>query len=524
MRTIRGVAAALAQARRIERARRGMAPPLPGSPGLARRAVLRGFAALGAAAGAGSGIAPAFAARPLEGEVAIIGGGLAGLVALDRLTRAGVPARLFEARPRTGGRMLTAKDFPAKGRWVEIGGHLVNTDHADMIALAEELGIKLLDVKSSGGRDQVLIGSEVVSATALAEALGPIAAQIAADSEALDAGGPGVMAALDRISVADYCDAHAAKLQAPGVRALLEQSIRTEFGTEPAAASALTLIFNLPTVDGEAYEVLGASDERYIVDGGSQAIPDALAARHARRITTGTRLTAITRGKGGGVRLAFADGRVLEPSHAILALPAGIIGPLATEGAFSAPWQAFHREVRLGRNGKLNAAYASAPWRGTAMGASGTTWQAGPDPLFCEAWEAAPAQAGTEAALTWFFGGDLMAAMDDGAPRDALARAHGSVGAAMSGIAQAFSGGILRTEWHRDPLTGGAYSTWAPGQLTRFATLPWVEEDDGSITQEARDGGVWFAGEHVSDASSGYMNGAAQTGRLAAAALARALG
>ncbi len=522
MRSIRGVAAALARARRIERAARGVSPPLPGSPGLARRAVLRGFVAAGAAAGAGTGFAPAFGAR-LQGEVAIIGGGLAGLVALDRLTRAGIPARLYEARPRIGGRMLTRHDFPAAGRWVEVGGHLVNTDHADMIALAGELGIGLLDVKQGGGRDQVLIGSEVVSADALVAALGPMAAQIAADSEALDAGGPAVAAGLDRISVADYLDAHAARLQSPGVRALLEQSIRTEFGVEPAEASALLLIFNLPTVDGEAYEVLGGSDERYIGDGGSQAITDALAARHKGRIETGARLAAITRGTGGGVRLGFADGRTLDPSHTILALPGGIAGGLVADGVFSAPWQAFHREVRLGRNGKLNAAYRSAPWRASAMGASGTTWQAGADPLFCEAWEAAPAQPGEEAALTWFFGGDLMAAMDEGSPAAALARAHGSVGTALGAIGEAFSGGVLRTEWHRDPLTGGAYATFAPGQLTRFGMLPWVEEEDGTVAQEARDGAVWFAGEHVSDAWSGYMNGAAQTGRLAADALARAI-
>lgn len=523
MRYMRSLAGALAQARRIEREARGAPPPLPGPSGIGRRALLRGFAALGAAAGAGGAIAPALGPRALVGEVAIIGGGLAGLVALDRLTRAGIPARLFEARPRLGGRMLTRKDFPAQGRWVEMGGHLVNTDHADMIALADELGLDLLDAKAAGGSDQVLIGGQAIDPAALVAALGPIAAQIAADSEALDAGGPEVAAALDRISVADYLDAHAARLQAPGVRALLEQSIRTEFGTEPAEASALLLIFNLPTVDGEAYEVLGASDERFIIAGGSQAIPNALAARHAARIETGARLAAITRGAGGGVRLSLAGGRTLDPSHVILALPAGITGSLAADGVFSAPWQAFHREMRLGRNGKLNAAYAAAPWRASAMGAGGATWQAGPDPQFCEAWEAAPAQPGTEGALTWYFGGDVIAAMDSGAPREALTRAHGSVGSAMGDLAGAFTGAVLRTEWHRDPLTGGAYSTFAPGQITRFAGLPWVEEEDGTVLQEARDGAVWFAGEHVSDAWSGYMNGAAQTGRLAADALARSL-
>ncbi len=521
MRPITGVAAALARARRIERAARGAAPPRLGFPGIGRRAVLRGFASLGAVAGAGTGMASALAARSLEGEVAIVGGGLAGLVALDRLSRAKIPARLYEARPRLGGRMLTRRDFPAAGRWVEVGGHLVNTDHADMIALAADLGIELLDAKQAGGRDQVLIGQEAISSDALVAALGPIAEQIAADSEALDAGGTDVLDALDRISVADYLDAHASLLSAPGMRALLEQSIRTEFGVEPSQASALLLIFNLPTVEGEAYEVLGASDERYIVSGGSQAITDALAARNRARIETGVRLAAIRPGAGSGVRLGFANGRTVDASHAILALPAGIIGSLASDEVFSAPWQTFHREVRLGRNGKLNAAYRSAPWRDSAMGASGATWQAGADPQFCEAWEAAPAQPGKEAALTWFFGGDLVAKMDEGGPNAALARAHGSVGSALGQIEQAFTGEVLRTEWHRDPLTGGAYSVFAPGQLTRFGMLPWVEDIDGTVMQEARDGSVWFAGEHVSDAWSGYMNGSAQTGRLAADALAR---
>lgn len=520
MRPIGGVAAALARARQIERAARGATPPRLGPTGIGRRALLRGFASLGIAAGSVGGFVPALRARPLQGEVAIIGGGLAGLVALDRLSKAGIPARLFEARPRLGGRILTRKDFPAAGRWVEVGGHLVNTDHADMIALAAEFGIELLDAKGAGGSDQVLLGSQILGSDAIVAALSPIAKQIAADSEALDAGGVEVAASLDRISVADYLDAHAALLQAPGIRRLIEQSIRTEFGVEPDQASALLLIFNLPTVDGDAYEVLGASDERFIVSGGSQAITDALAARHRSRIETGVRLVGVAPGLGGGVRLNFSNRESLTPSHVILALPAGIIGGLATNGVFSAPWQAFHEEVGLGRNGKLNAAYRSGPWRSSMMGACGATWQAGADPQFCEAWEAAPAQPGNEAALTWFFGGKLIETMDTGGAQAALARAHSSVGSALGSLEDAFTGAVLRTEWHRDPLTGGAYSTYAPGQLTRFGTLPWVEEEDGTVLQAARDGSVWFAGEHVSDAWSGYMNGAAQTGRLAADALA----
>jgi monoamine oxidase len=109
--------------------------------------------------------------------------------------------------------------------------------------------------------------------------------------------------------------------------------------------------------------------------------------------------------------------------------------------------------------------------------------------------------------------------MDDGPPREVLARIHSALGNAMGDVASAFAGEALRTEWHRDPLTGGAYSTWAPGQLTQFAGLLWYEDEGGQAVQQARDGRILFAGEHVSDAWSGYMNGAAQTGRLAAQTL-----
>ena len=44
-----------------------------------------------------------------SGPVAIIGGGIAGLTALWHLTQAGIDARLFEARTRLGGRMLTVR-------------------------------------------------------------------------------------------------------------------------------------------------------------------------------------------------------------------------------------------------------------------------------------------------------------------------------------------------------------------------------------------------------------------------------
>ncbi|RYE01058.1 MAG: hypothetical protein EOP61_12320, partial [Sphingomonadales bacterium] len=81
------------------------------------------------------------------------------------------------------------------------------------------------------------------------------------------------------------------------------------------------------------------------------------------------------------------------------------------------------------------------------------------------------------------------------------------------------TGPFARTNWHAQALTLGAYVNYAPGQLSRFAHLLYVDSDNPAERQVAGAGRVWFAGEHLSDAFPGYMNGAAETGRMAAEAI-----
>ena len=77
---------------------------------------------------------------------------------------------------------------------------------------------------------------------------------------------------------------------------------------------------------------------------------------------------------------------------------------------------------------------------------------------------------------------------------------------------------MRRTRWTEDPLTRGAYSRFAPGQLTRFAPL-FAVETAGQPPRAPQAGPLLFAGEHIYDAFAGFMNGALQTGRIAAEAL-----
>jgi monoamine oxidase len=82
---------------------------------------------------------------------------------------------------------------------------------------------------------------------------------------------------------------------------------------------------------------------------------------------------------------------------------------------------------------------------------------------------------------------------------------------------------FARTAWAKDPDFGGGYSTFAPGQYTRFRAHLYVESDHPAERQQVTVGNLAFAGEQFSDEYYGYMNGAAQTGRLAAAAIYAAL-
>lgn len=500
---------ALQAARRDHLNSQGRPMPRPGHEGIGRRALLKGLAAGGVA---GALPLPAAAALPRGGRVAIVGGGIAGLTALHRLSEAGVDCRLYEARNRMGGRMFTQRT--GDGQYFEAGGQLVNSDHADIRALARAFGIPLVDRKDGPHQSVVLDGGALVPQAELVRLLTPLAARIARDSEAVDAD-PRAAAAIDSLSITHYLDRHARLIPDPRVRRLIEASIRTEYGAEPGVSSALQLIFNLPTVKGEHVEVLAGSDERYAISGGSGRLANAIADAHRDRIESGKRLASV-RETGGALRLTFLDGSVTEADIAVIAVPAPVLRQIDFAVPLSARWRAFIAEADLGANEKVQATARSTPWQ-DVLGSGGELWDiASPYAL---GWDGTVRSVRGAPVWTWYLGGDQVAAAREAPDTLATAFAARTEGA-MPGIARAVSGGVVRrTNWCRDALTLGAYTNSAPGQLTRFAPLFWVESDDPTERQSAVAGRIVFAGEHVSDAWVGFMNGGAQSGRLAAEAI-----
>jgi monoamine oxidase len=452
--------------------------------------------------------------------VAIIGAGLAGLTAAHYLREAGVNAELYEAAGRLGGRVLSRQGGVGAGLVIELGAEFINSDHADMLALVERFGVgPLFDRKRDARRTPEVpaaayfLDGGLLPEARLARLLRPLAAQIGDDAALLDADFDGNAPALDALSVNQYLDRHAGLIRAPFIRTLIEQTIRTEYGVEPERSSALQLLFNLPSVEGEAVELL-ASDERFTIPGGNGRLIEAMAAALPGRIHTRRQLLAVERAEAGAYRLVFASGGTAIADRVIITIPFTILRGVAFRVPLSARVERSIAAGELGANEKIVAGFKRRVWRRPA-GFSGEIWS---DERYSEAWDATTRQPDAgEAALTFYLGGRQVRAFEAPAAVEGP-KLVARLDAAIPGLAEAANGRFLRTRWERNPFALGAYSSFPPGAFTGDSYVAWAE-GPRRVKSEVRSGDIWFAGEHLSDAYYGFMNGAAETGRLAARSL-----
>ena len=74
-------------------------------------------------------------------DVAIVGGGLAGLRCAEVLVSRGTDVVVLEARQRVGGRVFS--HHFSDGQIAERGAEFIDSNHAEVLALATRLGLTL---------------------------------------------------------------------------------------------------------------------------------------------------------------------------------------------------------------------------------------------------------------------------------------------------------------------------------------------------------------------------------------------
>ncbi|PJF25176.1 MAG: hypothetical protein CUN53_14115 [Phototrophicales bacterium] len=298
-------------------------------------------------------------------QIAIVGAGVAGLNTAYQLQKLGIPAAVYEASGRIGGRMFTAQNVMGDGLYTELGGEFINSDHEDMLALINELGLEVIDtylpeLASLSQLDYFYEGRQI-SCGELIEAYIPFADRIATDVFNLDENYDEVYADYDALSITEYLD----ELGMTGlIRAVIESAVASENGSPASSQSLLNFLYLHPVVDGDFCGLIGGSDERCKVLGGSQQIPLSLAGALDTDVELGYRLEAV-RQTESGYRLAFeTDGgaREIDADVVVLAIPLTVLRQVEMNVDVPDAVLAAVQTLGYGTSSKVMAGLNRRPW------------------------------------------------------------------------------------------------------------------------------------------------------------------
>ncbi len=490
----------------------------------ASRVSRRDFARMLGAAGlltAFGGLAPRFA-RGIESPkpeaqggdpVAILGGGLAGLTAAYRLLQAGIPCEIFEGSERTGGRVLTKANFNKDAMFCELGGELVDSNHADLIELALELGLEIQELKGEDrGADLYFFGGKHYTDEQLIPLFQPFAKKLAADLDGLydaEENLTGKAARFDKINLAEYLS-RAGQGVEKWVIDLLRVAYTIEYGRAADEQSSLNLIALLTPDTSEGFQIFGESDESKRIQGGSSSLPNALvkAIEGKVRINKGYQLVKMAEA-GSSLTLNFAtDGttKSVKFARVICTLPFTMLRQV--EGvkalALGRRKQEAISQLGYGNNAKVMYGFTERWWRNPAIKlpaeSNGSVFT--DLPLQCT-WESSRGQAGDCGILTNFLGGAGVTPF----AIERFDRFRDGLNRVFPGIAAKFDGKPAVMNWLEYKFTRGSYTCPLVGQYTTLLKVAGEPELGGRLL---------FAGEHTAGEFSGFMNGAVNSGNRAA--------
>lgn len=488
------------------------------APVSSRRDFIRVASAAGMSAALGlraqDAAAPAAVAKKIEGPVAVVGGGIAGLTAALKLMQAGVEVHLYEALERFGGRMWTKRDFNKDGMFVELGGELVDTNHTDLIELAKELGVEIQPLRiGEQGVDFYHFGGKLYTDKDIIEAFAPLSKRIAADAEGLEEEKGGYTAKarnLDNTSLKDYLKSAGAGSERWVVQ-MLEAAYVPEYGVDADQQSALNLIDFINPDTSNGFEIFGESDEAFRVQGGNENLPIAVhqAIKGKVKLNSGHRLVRIVE-SGSELKLTFStDRKVVTASYAnvIMTIPFTILRG-GVEGIYdlklSDDKKRSIKEMGFGTNLKVMYGFTEKLWRTPSGGreffCNGSVYA---DKSFQTVWETSRGQSGDSGIITNFMGGSPGAQYGP----ERIDQFIAELDTIFPGLKAKADGNRTMLNWPSMKTMKGSYSCPLVGQYT------WVYE--AAATPEL-DGHLIFAGEHTSSESPGFMNGGVESGLRAA--------
>lgn len=314
-------------------------------------------------------------ALPRRVDVVVVGAGIAGLVAADRIARRGRSVLVVEARQRVGGRVLNHR--LRTGGTIEAGGAFIGPTQDHIKALAAELGIGTFKEYVEGNNVYVssnpLLGRQEFKGTvppdptilldaALAlTRLNDMAAQVPVDAPWTHP----KAAQWDAITLGQWIRGNT--LNSKGIDNLIKAWTQPGFGADPDQLSLLYVLHYIACSGNETHvgtfernsDVVGGAQESRFV-GGSQRVPLALARRLGDRVALAAAVTRIEHVDGRAV-VHTTRGRVAARRVVVAAPPKQVLD-MALPG-MPAGRRTLLTKLQMGRLMKCDAVYETPFWR-----------------------------------------------------------------------------------------------------------------------------------------------------------------
>ena len=276
-----------------------------------------------------------------------------------------------------------------------------------------------------------------------------------------------------------------------------------QYGLESSEQSSLNLVYMLNPDTKDGFKIFGDSDERFKISGGNSLLTEKMYEKLKDSIKLNFELSSIVE-VNGKYKLTFSNNETSEYDYVILAIPFTVLRKVELKVTLPEDKIRAINELGYGTTSKIIFGVNERVWR--ENGYSGY--------LFSKevqnGWDSSMGQNNNsgKGSYTVFLGGDLGKAINEDSTEGYIQKFN----QIFSSKKEVINKKKLVFNWSSYPYSLGGYSAYKVGQ---WSTIAGQEKEPVN--------NLFFAGEHCSEDFQGYMNGGAETGRLAAESVIKRL-